>query len=313
MCLICHREPNVTKPRKTPHLSNAIIEFNSRWNDDGFGIAWRENNTLSQKKFGPAEWGSFELLLKAIDKDPAIEYVAHFRTATTGPACVELSHPFSYDDPMVGPVLVFHNGIINIAADSKVESDTSVFVEKVLSRIESCWWRNPAMAYLVGEAVSGSKLLIMTQFETVRLNENRWQKRNGIWFSTTPIFSTSLVPYNPSFGISGKGGDHEEDDYWDGIRDKWADEDRDRKERTKNNERSDYYVPKDGWYDQGHHFTPLAPLYGDGADESGDVMCDVCFFVGTFDIYHGEVYLNVDHDPKILLAEEAEAQSSLAN
>src|SRR6186713_2392545 len=107
MCLIAHRPP------RQGNLPNRVIEYNRRSNPDGFGIAWREGDNLRFQKFAPDAVSAFETKLKELDRDQDIEYVAHWRKATHGPVCEEMSHPFTYDDPKDGQVLVFHNGIVS--------------------------------------------------------------------------------------------------------------------------------------------------------------------------------------------------------
>lgn len=167
-------------------MPNSVIQTNKRANPDGFGIAWREPKTgLQFRKFGPDKFAEFERLLKRIDKRKSVEYVAHFRTKTHGPACERLSHPFTYEDEAEGTTLVFHNGIISIKTD-ETESDTSTFTATVLRRLPSAWWNNGALAWLVEESIGASRMVIMTATETIRLNESLGEWHSGIWYSTTP-------------------------------------------------------------------------------------------------------------------------------
>ena len=153
MCIIIHREKG--------NVPNAILESNRHRNPDGFGIAWRENGSLKWQKFAPSEYGPFHQLLKNLDRDGTTEYVAHYRLATHGKPSQELSHPFEYEDEAEGTVLVFHNGIIPISTP-KDESDTRYFVNRILKQLPSGWWHNPALVYLVEEAIGSSRLLVMT-------------------------------------------------------------------------------------------------------------------------------------------------------
>lgn len=179
--MIIHREAN-----SSGHLTDEIIDYNFRMNGDGFGIAWREGGKLNWEKFDPKEKAEFRSLLTTIDSDETVEYVAHFRKATHGSSCSRLAHPFSYEDPEEGTVLVFHNGIVDIKISGD-ESDTSTFVTQVLANLKSRWWEEPHIKFLVESAIGWSRLAIMTLAEVVHLDGGTsWMKEDNIWYSTTP-------------------------------------------------------------------------------------------------------------------------------
>lgn len=200
MCLIVHRA--LSDKGKGANVPNAVLNHNRTKNPDGFGVAWRDTKGVHAAKWGPKEYNDFHKAVKTLDKNRDIEYVAHFRFATHGVACKALSHPFEYKDPGEGTVLVFHNGIIDIKTDrSKVESDTSVFVKEVISGLPSRWWANPSQRLLVEMAGGWSRLLIMTDRETVRMGSPKWINEGGIWYSTDPMPYTSAAVVS----YSGKG------------------------------------------------------------------------------------------------------------
>ena len=183
MCLIIHREAG----KRTSNVPESILDHNRYQNPDGFGVAWRTSKGLEYEKFdkGADEYQKFKDLVLTLDKTE-VEYVAHFRKATHGPVCRELSHPFEYQDTRVGQVLVFHNGIIDIDTD-KGESDTSQFVKTVLANMQTKWWRKPAYRFLIEKSIGWSRLLIMTKTETIRLNAKDWKQENGIYYSCAPM------------------------------------------------------------------------------------------------------------------------------
>ena len=132
MCMIAHRPASAE--HRGSNIPNTVIDTAIGRHPDGFGIAWREAGALRHEKFGPAESTEFRDALKKLDKDSTIEYTAHWRFATSGKPCRDLSHPFIYTDPIEGDVAVFHNGVIDIATGGSHESDTSVFVRDVMLR-----------------------------------------------------------------------------------------------------------------------------------------------------------------------------------
>ena len=146
MCLIICRNTKANVP-------NDVLSYNKISNPDGFGIEWRSDKGINARKYGPNEYERFHETLKSIDAKDC-EYVAHFRKATHGLLTAEMAHPYQYEDKKEGPVLVFHNGIIDIAT-AKDESDTYVFVKHVLANLEPRWWRNPTLKWLVESLSAG--------------------------------------------------------------------------------------------------------------------------------------------------------------
>jgi predicted glutamine amidotransferase len=307
MCLIIHRPTN-GKRGTGSNVPGDVLDYNSRLNPDGFGIAWRDpKRGLLHEKFAPGkdEYRRFFDLLKSIDRQATVEYVAHYRKATHGAPCKELSHPFVYEDPSAGPVLVFHNGIIPIKT-SKGESDTSEFVKRVLANIEPRWWEKPAYKYLIEESIGYSRLLIMTNEGTYRFNQSQWESQQGIWYSTTPRsysyssgkgkawsdYPSSTKPYASKLTTSAflderygddDDDDYEEDEFLDGL-----------------GFTSVSSKPSaSGWYQLGHHVTPVSQVDDPEADRTGDrygvAVCDTCKTSGEFYVIDGKVYLDVPH------------------
>lgn len=291
MCLIAHR--TVPKGKKGgSNIPNEVIDYNRQRNPDGFGLAWRDKTGLHHEKFGPNQFHPFRDLLKDIDRQTGVEYAAHFRMATHGPACLDLSHPFSYRDPKAGDVLVFHNGIIDIDT-KRGESDTSAFVSRVLARMEPRWWDNSAYRYLVEGAIGWSRLLVMTNEESVRLNQSAWYKMSGIWYSTTPL---PIGPTKPTPGIVPTVRavtKYVPPVEWRGDWDEDEDEEDDLVTMAEA-----AASPSLGWYSNGHHVSPVSDMaddMGDEGDRYGTAVCDQCRTTGEFYVIEGKVYLDVPH------------------
>lgn len=203
MCLIVHRiDP-------TKHIPDDILDYNLRVNDDGFGIAWREpeTNTLMFIKYAPEQAKQFRKQLKKIDR-MKVEYVAHFRMATRGLKNLDNAHPYQYKESEDVGVLVFHNGVIGISGDTSTKdmSDTGIFVDRVLSKMQPKWYLNEATTWLIEETIGWSRLLIWpSDGDPVHLDGGKsWTERGGIWYSTTPggkSYGTSN--YKPSTTATG--------------------------------------------------------------------------------------------------------------
>jgi Glutamine amidotransferases class-II len=330
MCLIVHR--TVNSPNGGSNLPNRVIEHNRKKNGDGFGIAWRDpKKGLLSQKFGPKAFDAFHKLLKTIDKRTTVEYVAHFRMATHGPACEALSHPFTYEDDKDGEIMMFHNGIISIDTNAQ-ESDTEVFVRDIASRLGPRWWTKPHLRYLVEEAVGWSRLLIMTAHETVRLNAKAWSVENGIYYSAepVPVYATQssssswysegrwvretskdtdakhlkmvdgkliVESHLPGGSIMEESFDSHDDflkDYPNGIHGQGLTDDEDEDGNDEDIVTYEHGV----WVHMGHDVYPL-----DKPDaREGQIVCGACSTQGTYYNIDGKRYVDLSHkaDPNVI-------------
>ena len=301
MCLIAHRAP------RQGNIPNRVIEFNRRSNPDGFGIAWRDGETLRFQKFAPSAVDAFEAKLKEIDRDQDIEYVAHWRKATHGPVTEEFAHPFPYEDVKDGQVLVFHNGIVS-NNPPKDQSDTSYFVQTILSRLQPRWWSDKSHRWLIEESTGWSRFLIMTKHEIVRLNQNAWQRQNGIWYSTNPV--PGYAPqkgggYQPPsksasesatvlYGLSGRSDWFDDDADLDV--DEYDDDDGTEADACGYNpsrRTQTVYGDRD---ENGHwvSFDTFEDDLGDG-DVHGAAHCITCKGLGEYYIIDGKIFIDAPH------------------
>lgn len=301
MCLIVHRHTK-GKRGQGANVPDNILDANSYANPDGFGVAWREaSGELSYRKFGPgrSNFESFRDLVKGLDKEKRTEYVAHFRLATHGKPCEDLSHPFEYTDPVYGRVLVFHNGVLDAPRNlPDTESDTSYFVKRVLAAIEPGWWQKPVYRYLIEEAIGASRLLVMTSDGTYRFNQSRWVKRQGIWYSTTP--TTKKVSYYsfedddygwrmpPVYGMSGKSAIASARSF--GLTD---DDEADEEERE---EEALLTAAPTTYNHMGHKVKVEDDDYDPNTNvRYGLVSCQTCKQEGDFYVIDGKTYIDVRH------------------
>lgn len=308
MCLIAHRE---VKGGRGSNIPNSVIEYNRTKNPDGFGIAWRNNGKIQYQKFAPSDVGAFEKLLKSIDRQTHIEYVAHWRLATTGKPCENLSHPFPYEDAKDGEVLVFHNGVIDIdVADKERESDTLAFVRDVLARLEPRWWNKSHLRFLVEGSTGWSRLLLMTKKRTIRLNTDGWNLDNGIWYSQRqwsnvpvkqPNVPMAVVPATTSDIISYVGGRKSWEDSTDDSDAylEWQEKRYGAKRLAdsidENEDESN--VAWSGWSDGGHWVYPVTGLdqEGLGGEPFGTVICGECNTEGDYYVEDGKCYADIVH------------------
>lgn len=260
MCLIAQR----IKPKA--HIPAKVVEHNSLANPDGFGIAWREGPTLRFEKFGPKDKPAFLGLLDRIDKT-RMPYTAHFRKATHGDVCADMSHPFPYTDANGDEALVFHNGIISIKP-APGESDTLAFVKRILAHLPDGWWNNNAIRTLVEDYIGWSRILIMTPKWDVYLNRSLWTRENGFLYSVAPL--PAPIKFTPSKGV------------------------------TEN--LLPYTTPPSmpsenkGWPHAGHVVYPVTQTEtGHEEDQYGDAKCSNCGSTGDYFVIEGTRYIDINH------------------
>lgn len=277
------------------HVPENVLDYNKYSNPDGFGMAWREGNSIQQRRWssGKDNYKAFRKLLLKIDARE-VEYVAHFRKATHGDICREMSHPFTYRDAKVGQVLVFHNGIIDIPT-KKGESDTAAFVRVVLSRMRARWWDSEAYSYLVEQSIGWSRMLIMTKNLTMKFNTKDWKLVDGIHYSTYPGPATVSTFGSGDYKAGKDGGGwrapysatswtaDEDDEY-----------DHDSQFLLPANTRDLVYAS--GWKDRGHWVVPVS-MESDtlNEDSSGDIECTNCNTVGEYYLIDGHLTVDIEH------------------
>ena len=292
MCLIAHRPVNGNGGSNIP---NEVIDRNKTRNPDGFGIAWRDEQGLQYEKFAPNNFEAFRRLLKKIDKRVKVEYAAHWRLATHGPACLDLSHPFVYQDEQAGEVLVFHNGIIHIPTQHN-ESDTEAYVKRVLAKLPSQWWTNDAIKYLVENTIGWSRLLVMSKDETVYINQKDWKKNNGLMYSTDPL------PYGGGITVKGKtttGVVRNVRDTSKGDQILLPAQFRDDDDEGPDEDAA--IIVQGQWYHLGHPVSPITGGDGDYSDEDfGIVVCDSCQTSGEYYVIEGRRFIDLRHQSSLL-------------
>jgi hypothetical protein len=291
LCLIAHRDT------VGPRIPNEVINYNRSLNPDGFGIAWRDPQIgLRFEKFAPNQFEAFRDKLKDIDKTD-MEYAAHWRRATHGPACLQLSHPFVYDDAKAGDTLVFHNGIIDIATE-KHESDTLAFVERVLAGMPVRWWKNAALTFLVESSIGWSRLLLMTKDETIRINQKGWEKHQGMWYSVSPLpkkYEWKKVDGVHLLPATTPKAKYILPSQW---QDDWKDDDNTFSETKKYDDPWAGTISSDGlgWLHQGHWVSPVSDYDEEEEDEvMGQAICEKCGTIGEFYIINRKVTIDLVH------------------
>lgn len=298
MCLIAHR------PKPGAHIPNEVININRWMNPDGFGLMWRDAELIRYQKYAPDEFEFFRNQLKALDVTD-VEYAAHWRNATAGDHNREMAHPYEYTDASGTPIVAMHNGIINIKT-SKEESDTYAFVHQVLAKLATGWWDDPALRFLVEQAVGWSRLLLFTPAETVYINRDEWKVEDAVTYSTEPMPGTVYAGHyvtNKKKGTSypptiWDGNEYDGFDYPDVFPDDpatWEPVGDIVKQMEK-----DIFTKPVVWFHDDHLIEPLEPLTNADITEEedliGSIVCTECETEGEFYVIDGKVYAEMTHE-----------------
>lgn len=330
MCMIAHRP--LGPKGKGSNIPNLVIDTALTRHPDGWGVAWREGDELRHEKFGksPQDRTTFRALLKSLDARRDVEYVAHFRFATHGEVCKDMSHPFSYMDENEGEVLVFHNGIVQGVTATAKESDTAVFVRDWISKLPSAWWRNEVICELVDKFAGWSKFVIMTQWETVNLNFSEGTEDGGLWYSSEhkPYWQSKTATYTNTSGkgdgwvdydsweddnglTQGAGTSYLDDDFWqDPASGVWYPRDgaegRPAHVTTGTGSRTTQPRSNDAlWLHEGHDLEPLQKFdFTKDGDYENSIICNLCGTAGDVYLVDGKAYVAINHGNAITPSED---------
>lgn len=174
MCLIAYSSRGEAIPRD-------VLDFARQTNPDGIGIMSADG---VRKFFGRKYYKHARRHLRQIAGNP---FAIHFRWSTHGADCLELCHPFNVPN---SDVFVMHNGVLSQVAkfiESDMESDTSVFVERIMGKVPLP--SSPQYADYIDRLEKfigyGNKLLLfhaeLNHFSLVNEDAGVWQE--GIWYS----------------------------------------------------------------------------------------------------------------------------------
>lgn len=200
MCIAIAKKIGVELP------SEAILKNCFDNNDDGAGFAFAYNGTVYIRK-GHMTFDAFMNDLRYCEKRYDLKecgMLMHFRIATHGGVCKEMTHPFPLisDTAALGKPLmacsyaIVHNGIISLTSDVAHKehgvSDTAVFVRDYLSLIAQNrqWFKRKANIELI-EKLIGSKMAILNNRGEI-INTSGFVEDNGVLYSNT-TYKTARV------------------------------------------------------------------------------------------------------------------------
>ncbi|MGH7489045.1 MAG: class II glutamine amidotransferase [bacterium] len=282
-------------------MPKSVLETALNRHPDGYGVAWREPGVgLQVEKFGPQDRKAFRALIRKLDQRKGLEYVCHFRQATHGPVAQSHAHPYEYTDPKYGRVLVFHNGIVSVTT-KQGESDTEVFTRDILAHLPSGWWRNIAMLDLVSLAGGWSRFVVMTETETINIDESSGTWDGGLWYSSNHLPSSS---YGKDYTPYATRRDQPVDDYeidWVNYRlEHGAQPTAPSADTTHDSGQGYLWAGRTEMVDnQPHKVVAITAIRaGDdspGGDYEDAVICETCESIGSVFVVDGIVYNDLIH------------------
>lgn len=188
MCLLIFKPAGQTIPA-------AVLRHAATVHDDGFGYAIGEGTTFSTYHSLSFQEAEIETLEAAVDKPVLV----HFRMATHGSVTLANVHPFAMPINEHHHTYVAHNGILmNHQPEANDDrSDTRVFIDTVLSRLQPGWWSDPVIVDVIEDELRYNKIVMMWPTGgALILNERLGDWVDGIWYSNDSGFprQTKYVP-----------------------------------------------------------------------------------------------------------------------
>lgn len=207
MCVIVHVNAKKSIAKET--LRDCFFT-----NRDGWGIMWAHNDKLHMVK-DKTHFDDFYDIWKDVPRDA--ERAIHFRIRTAGEINKANCHPFAINEN----IAMMHNGMIDAVMLNDKMSDTYNFVENELKPIVSKWpdfMKAQAFSKLMGDVTGHSKLLFMNnKGDVLKIRENVWVERNGIYFSNSNSFRTynygAGYNYNRNYSPPALNHSHNRNDY----------------------------------------------------------------------------------------------------
>jgi len=169
-------------------------------NPDGFGMMYVKDSVVVIQKtlIKKVAWNLYDYAISnGLHNDSP--FILHFRIGTSGGKNMNNCHPFFVNkNSNTQRRLAFcHNGILHKGSATK--SDTVMFNEEILSKIEPDLYSGNSGAFKLVEKYIGAnnKLAFMNDNgEVTIVNKTPWIKEGGILYS-----NSSYKPYTPHKGV----------------------------------------------------------------------------------------------------------------
>ncbi len=170
----------IVKPQGT-EISDKYLENSFDNNNDGAGIAYAKDGKLYIIK-GIFKKENFIKIVRNAEKIAQGDMLIHCRIGTSGLKNKNNCHPHIVNDSLV----MIHNGILDIDVPKKSKvSDTVIFVEKYLNKLNKDFVKNECIMNLIELAIgSNNKFAFLNnKGESFICNYNAGIVEDGIWYS----------------------------------------------------------------------------------------------------------------------------------
>lgn len=167
-------------------LTEEQLEKASLNNPDGFGYAFVMHANTDKARVVVRKNRRYADLKDKFWKDyrryrARSPFIVHFRYATHGEVSHRMAHPYVLRD---GGAMI-HNGIIDMPVTRKHDSDTLMFVNKVVNQLPDNWQYTNTWVEMVARMMeSGNKLVFLwPSATTLVLGEKNGHWKDHVWFS----------------------------------------------------------------------------------------------------------------------------------
>jgi len=176
-------------------ITKETLETCFRANGDGCGFAYINTTFTGDRKIKIKKSLDFDTFYRqysrALEVDPESPFLIHFRIKTHGPVNKANCHPFKIDNDHA----FIHNGVISGVGFDVEKSDTRLFNDKVLRKLNEGWMDREEIKLLVEQMIAHSKLVVLNLDGDIQIyNEDKGNWKDGIWFSNYSYKETTYQP-----------------------------------------------------------------------------------------------------------------------
>ena len=188
MCTFFVKKPNQRINKE--HFVNIIDN-----NPQGFGFVYTTGTKLMiVKSPSPDAEVMWKKFCDAESKFPKSHFIGHGRIATGSKLTNENTHPFLVNKGLA----IVHNGILRDFPSTAQKSDTVQYIEQVLRKMPTDFYKNRSIMDMVGRDISSSKFAMLTVENKVYVVNRHLcviDGVSGVLFSNSNFRATEYFDY----------------------------------------------------------------------------------------------------------------------